>query len=175
MRSKAFSGCCLVLLVSALAAQTGRRNAPAPPERSRCDVSLPIRIELVPLNEPQLGEEARFEIETESSLDPDLIKSAWVECRGLKGGVPTARVIDRRELSRFAKRETLTASLRIRDASRHEIRARYVVRLVDGRTIAQTAVRWVDMGEPDPPEGMIGRITDPDGTGIRVYQGTTVR
>jgi hypothetical protein len=61
------------------------------------------------------------------------------------------------------------------DESRYSIHARLIVRLTNGKTISQTAVRWIDLGAEDPPEGMIGRIVDPDGAAIRVYQGVTVR
>jgi Flp pilus assembly protein CpaB len=61
------------------------------------------------------------------------------------------------------------------DESRYAIRARLIVHLTNGKTISQTAIRWIDLGAEDPPEGMIGRIVNPDGTAIRVYQGETVR
>jgi hypothetical protein len=55
------------------------------------------------------------------------------------------------------------------------IRARYVVELKNGSRIAQTAVRWVNLGDEDVPEGMIWRIQNPDGTGVRVYRGVTTK
>ena len=58
---------------------------------------------------------------------------------------------------------------------RYEIRARLVLELADGKTIAQTAVRYVELGAARPPEGMIGRIVDSNGNGVRVYQGVAVR
>ena len=72
-------------------------------------------------------------------------------------------------------RSRLEFAVTVPDESRYSIRARLIVRLTNGKTISQTAVRWIDLGAEDPPEGMIGRIVDSDGVGIRVYQGITVR
>jgi hypothetical protein len=143
--------------------------------RTHCDLSLPIRVELVPLSEPRVRQAARFRVEVESDLDPDLVQDARVEYE-----LPDrVRMLDdaRREPQGLAKSgpSRLEFAVIVPDESRYSIRARLIVRLTNGRTISQTAVRWIDLGAEDPPEGMIGRIVDPDGVGIRVYQGVTVR
>src|SRR5688572_15540096 len=63
-------------------AQTGRLkkgNNPLPPDATRCDISLPITVEMVPLNEPQVGQAARFEVLVNSRIDPDLVQEIRVE------------------------------------------------------------------------------------------------
>src|SRR2546425_560020 len=47
--------------------------------RTHCDPSLPIRVELIPLSEPRVGQPARFRVEVESDLDPDLVQDARVD------------------------------------------------------------------------------------------------
>src|SRR5205809_7622341 len=47
--------------------------------RTHCDFSLPIHVELVPLSEPHVGQAARFGVEVESDLYPDLVQDARVE------------------------------------------------------------------------------------------------
>jgi hypothetical protein len=94
-----------------------------------------------------------------------------VDC--VKG--PRAELLDTRDVIRRDRRGESRMALIIPDGARYQIRARIVVELRNGKTISQTAVRWIDLGEEDPPEGMLRRIVDPDGSGIRVYQGTTVR
>ncbi len=143
--------------------------------RTQCDPSLPIRIELIPENQPLVGQTARFRLEVDSDLDPDLVLDMRVEYE------TPPRLQMRADLSNdpqtLAKsgRSRLRLGVIVPDEARYSIRARLIVRLMDGKTISQTAVRWIDLGAEDPPEGMIGRIVDPDGTGIRIYQGTTVR
>ena len=143
--------------------------------RTHCDLSLPIHVELVPLSEPHVGQAARFRVEVESNLDPDLVQDARVEYE-----LPDrVRMLDDagREPQGLAKsgRSRLEFAVTVPDESRYSIRARLIVRLTNSKTISQTAVRWIDLGAEDPPEGMIGRIVDPDGGGIRVYQGITAR
>jgi len=143
--------------------------------RTHCDPSLPIRIELIPLSEPRLGQPARFRVEVQSDLDPDLVQDARVEYE-LPDRVQM--VDDARREPRFVTKSgpsRLEFGVIVPDEARYSIRARLIVRLANGETISQTAVRWIDLGAEDPPEGMIGRIVDPDGVGIRVYQGLTVR
>ncbi len=145
-----------------------------PARVSRCELSIPIHVELVPLNQPELGRVAQFRVNVTSALDPDLVRNSWVEYELPErvrrvGGSPGLR-------DTMGKAITGRAELGIvvPDERRYEIRARYVVQLANGRTIAQTAVRHINIGNL-PPEGMIGRVVDEDGNGIRVYRGTTVR
>jgi hypothetical protein len=172
---------CIVLLSAGIAAglSSDGPDSPAgmlPAGATQCDPSLPIQVELIPLNDPQTGQTAEFEIRTESQLDPDLIQNSWIEYEVNVRGVrpdrssPAARVAIGR-----MNRDQRRFGFRLVDELRREVRARYVVRLIDGRTVAQTAVRWVDPGAQDPPEGQIGTIVDPDGTAIRVYRGVSGR
>jgi len=160
-------------------AQMGNRRAMAkdslPAQATSCDPSVPIRIEMIPLNQPEAGRQALFQVTTDSNLDPDLVRNSWVEYEVPERLRRSPEPLERREIGRRSGRSRLELGVIIPDESRYEIRARYVVQLADGNTIAQTAVRWIDLGEEDPPDGMIGRIVDPDGTGIRVYQGVKVR
>jgi hypothetical protein len=71
-------------------------------------------------------------------------------------------------------RTRLEVGLIIPDEARYEIRARVVLTLRNGVRLSQTAVHWVDLGSEDPPAGMIGRIENRDGSGIRIYRGVTV-
>ena len=145
------------------------------PWRTQCDPSLPISVELVPENEPRVGLTARFRFEVRSDLDPDLIRDMRVEYE------TPPRLQIRSDLSREPERLAKSGRSQLRfgvvvpDEARYSIRARVIVTLTNGKTISQTAVHWIDLGAEDPPEGMVGRIVDPDGTGIRVYQGTTAR
>jgi hypothetical protein len=179
MRSKRLAAT-LVLLASVslgIRAEGQRESAFAQAEagRTRCDPSLPIRIELIPSSEPHVGQTARFRVEVESDLDPDLVQDMRVQYE-----LPDrVRMFDdsRSEPRTLAKsgRSRLELGVIVPDESRYSIRARLIVRLTNGKTISQTAIRWIDLGAEDPPEGMIGRNVDADGVGIRVYQGTTVR
>jgi hypothetical protein len=153
----------------------GIKNAAIPANVTRCDASLPISIELTPLDEPKIGRPTRFEAKVRSVLDPDLIRRSWVEWE-----VPTrvrklAEAGERMDILDRRGHGTTMLDVIIPDESRYSIRARLVVQFRNGQTIGQTAVRWVDLGEEDAPEGMIGRMSNPDGTGIRVYRGATVR
>jgi len=176
-------GCLLLLAIGTVGlhveAQIGNQQAVAkdslPAQATSCDPSVPIRIEMIPLNQPEAGRVARFRVTTDSSLDPDLVRNSWVEYEMPEGSRRSPESLERLEIGRRSGRSRLELGVIIPDERRYEIRARYVVQLADGNTIAQTAVRWVDLGEEDPPDGMIGRIVDPDGTGIRVYQGVKVR
>jgi hypothetical protein len=150
------------------------RLAGLPPQATRCDISLPIHIEMTPLNQPEVGKVARFRVDVESFLDPDLIQSSWVEYELPERVQRSADTLEAREI--LGRSRTVRAQLGVivPNQQRYEIRARLVVRLTNGQTIAQTAVRHINLGNV-PPEGMIGRIVDPDGNGIQVYQGVTVR
>jgi hypothetical protein len=174
--------CSLVLCLisvstsAGLGEQSGARpfDPSHPPGATPCDVGIPIKIELVPLNDPAVGGVASFDVQVDSQLDPDIVQDMRVHyivpgrMRLLSSSPEVA------DLSRSG-RSRLPMDLTVPDEARYEIRARLVVRLRNGRTIAQTAVQFVDLGDPDTPPGMIGRIVTPDGSGIRVYQGVTVR
>jgi hypothetical protein len=151
------------------------RYAGLPEGATHCDPSLPIFIELNLLGKIAVGQAVRFEVKVESVLDPDLIKTTWVEYEVPKRIRRIANLADRQQLLERSGKGRAELGLVVPDETRYQIRARFVVQLIDGRTITQTAVRWIDLGDEDPPEGMIGRIISPDGTGIRVYNGATVR
>jgi hypothetical protein len=151
------------------------RYADLPPGATRCDPSLPIWIDLSLLNVPAVGESARFEVQAETILDPDLIKNSWVEYEVPSRVRRMASAEGRHSVMNRSGRGRAQMEVVVPDEARYEIRAHLVVELLTGQVLRQTAVRWIDLGEEDPPEGMIGRITRPDGTGIRIYRGATVR
>ena len=169
-----------VVLVLALAYGAASRHAPdeseaLPATATRCDASIPIQIELTPLNQPSVGRPTRFRVSVMSSLDPDLVRDLQVIYE-LPARVRT--IPQTRDASRVLQRSgqtDLELGILLPDEARYPVRARLVVHLANGRTISQTAVNWVGVSGEDRPEGMIGRIVDPDGTGIRVYRGETVR
>ncbi len=151
------------------------RPAPVkPPRMSRCDISIPLRIEMIPLNEPRVGQVARFRIEAGFSLDPDLVRNSWIEyelperLQQARQGPATRNVLGN---SRAGRAEL---GVVVPDARRYEIRARYVVQLTNGRTIGRTVVRQINP-ENLPPEGMIGRVEDSKGHTIRLYRGVEAR
>jgi len=146
-----------------------------PAGATRCDPSIPIFVELATTTEPVAGRPARFEARVQSKIDADLVRAAWLEwevpprVRRLAASGEGGTLID------GSGRGTATLDAVIPDQSRYSIRARFVVQLKDGKTIAQTAVRWVNLGGQEAQEGLMRRIANPDGTGVRVYQGSTVR
>lgn len=159
----------------------GIRPTAAPTDATRCDASIPIGVEIVPLNDPRVGDVARYEVRVESSLDPDLIREMRVEYQlssrlevesgDLEPGPRDARVPRSRIAGKRSSR--LELGLRVPDEARHQVRARLIVELVGGQTMAQTADQWIDLGDEDPQEGYLGRIEGPEGAGIRVYRGAT--
>jgi hypothetical protein len=153
---------------------TARAGAPLPPSATHCDILLPIRIEIVPLNSPELGKTANFQVHVESSLDPDIVSWTWVEYEippaVRRSGSPVGPGL-------LAKSGASVLDLAVEAPDRlpYAIRARVVVELTNGITISRTATRWINLREDAVPEGMIRRVVDPNGTGIRIYQGVTVR
>jgi len=151
-----------------------RAAAPLPPGATHCDILLPIRIELVPLNSPEPGKTASFQVRVESSLDPDIVARTWVEYEippaVRHSGSPVGPGL-------LAKSGATVLDLAVEAPDRlpYAIRARLVVELTSGNTISQTATRWINLREDAVPAGMMRRVVDPDGTGIRIYQGVTVR
>lgn len=139
-----------------------------------CDVSLPIRVELAPLNEARPGQTTEFRVDVQSSLDPDLVRSSWIEYELPPRLRRTGSLLENREQLGRAATGHSTLSVIVPDGQRYEVRARYVVQLTDGRTIAQTAVRHINLGN-QPPEGMTERIIDSRGRGILVFRGVAVR
>jgi hypothetical protein len=135
-----------------------------------CDISIPIRISLVPLNASQVGSATRFRVDVESSLDPDLVRSMKVEyevperMRRAPDFLPTMEIPQQTEQGSFE------LGIVVPDEARYRIRARLVVQLVDGRTISQTATRWINLGE-HVPDDMVGTMQAPDGIGVRIYRG----
>jgi hypothetical protein len=141
-----------------------------PPNATPCDISIPLHISLVPLNASQIGSATRFQVNVESSLDLDLIRSMKVEYE-VPEGMP--RMPDFKpdiEIPRQSGRRSYELGIVVPDESRYRIRARLVVQLVDGRTISQTATRWINLGE-HVPDDMVGTMQDSDGTEIRIYRG----
>jgi len=177
--------CCTLAVVCALppipmtAAQGGfharpEKDSDLPAGATRCDLSVPIQIKMVQLDDARAGLPARFQVEIESDLDPDLVRDIWVEydfpekVRSVANAASAPQHLNRAGHSR------LELGVIVPDQDRYRLRARLFVRLTDGRTISQTAVRWIN-SDKRPPEGMIGRIPRPDGSGIRVYRGVTTR
>jgi hypothetical protein len=159
-------------------AQSGASRAQEPYSRpaqaTRCDVSIPLQISLTPQNEPRAGSTARFSVSIESGIDPDLVRRLWVEYEIPERIRPTREFSENREVPRLTRTSRQELELPLADEGRYRIRARLVVELVSGQTISKTATRWINPRNA-LPEGVIGRIVDPDGSGIRVYQGVKVR
>jgi hypothetical protein len=130
---------------------------------------------MLPLNSPSAGESARFQVVVESTLDPDVVKRSWIEYSVRRRGMLPRESVEQREGLGRGREDRFEIGVPIADTTRHEIRARYVVELKSGNRIAQTAIRWVDLGDEDAADGMIGRIENADGTGVRVYRGVTVK
>jgi len=170
-----------LLLVGSVAAYSVRGQsspvgtAPLPAGATRCDLSVPITVEMLPLNKPSVGEAAEFQVVVQSTIDPDTVRRSWVEYSVRRRGAAPRETVESRDGLGRGRGDRLNFGVPIVDGTRHEVRARYVVELSDGRRIAQTAVRWVDLDDEDLPEGIIGRIQNADGTGIRVYRGSTDR
>jgi hypothetical protein len=151
-----------------------QQEHPRPAQASRCDLSIPIRISMSPLNKAEVGGTARFAVNVESGIDPDLVKRMWVEYE-LPERMRRNRAFPARfEIPRLARQNREELSVTVPDNGRYAIRARLMVELMGGRIVSTTATRWINLGNV-PPEGWIGRMVDPDGTGIQVYQGRTVR
>jgi hypothetical protein len=128
-----------------------------------------------PLNQPEVGKAARFQVLVDSKIDPDLVEEMRVEYEIPEGvrlapGTNSSPAL----LARSGKSRMELAAI-VPDQARYPIRARVIVNLRNGKSLSRTAVQWIDLGLEDAPEGMIGRIVDPDGTGIRVYQGRAVK
>ncbi len=126
------------------------------------------------MNEPVAGGTAGFSVDIRSGIDPDRVKRMWTEYEiparlRLKQGYSEIR-----EIPRLARENRDELRVGVPETGRYAIRARLVVEFADGTTISKTATRWINLGNA-PPEGMTGRIVDPDGNGIRVYQGVTER
>jgi hypothetical protein len=142
---------------------------------TRCDADIPLTIELIPLAQPRVGQRVQFDVHVESRIDPDLVRSSRIEYEIPRPVSQTAEFRESRDVLGRSRRIRSQVRLTIPDESRFAVRATIVVELVNGSTVSRTSTRWIDLGEPDPPEGMLRRIADPDGYGIRVYKGTPVR
>jgi hypothetical protein len=151
-----------------------QEEASRPAQATRCDLSIPLQVFLTPLNEPKAGSTARFSVSIESGIDPDLVRRLWVEYEIPERIRPGREFLENREIPRLTRTSRQELDLPLADEGRYQIRARLMVELVSGQTISKTATRWINPRNA-LPEGVIGRIVDPDGTGIRVYQGVTVR
>ncbi len=152
-----------------------RRYLGIPANATRCDPSIPIFVELVTIGEPVAGRPARFEARVQSKIDADLVQASWLEWDVPQRVRRLAASGEGRALIDNSGKGTATLDAVLPDQSRYAIRARFVVQLKNGKTVAQTAVRWVNLGSQEAQEGMMRRIVNPDGTAVRVYQGSTVR
>jgi hypothetical protein len=150
-------------------------QAGLPRGATRCDLSLPLQVEFSALSEPAVGRTTRFEVEAETALDPDLIRSSWIEYDIPSRMRTLPDRAEKRQMLGQTGRGRTVLDVVIPDESRYEIRARLVVELISGGILSRTAVRWIDLGEEDVPPGMIARTFNPDGTGIRIYRGITER
>jgi hypothetical protein len=160
--------------VRAQSTSESTNRQPLPPNATRCDVLIPIQIEFVPLNNPEMGKPAKLQVKIDSSLDPDLIKNSWVEYE-IPPSLRRGRSGESLQLPRRSGRLFLEVEVNVPDPSPHAIRARYNVELVDGRTISRTATQWINVAPGDIPQGVVRRLVEPNGTGILVYQGVRVR
>jgi hypothetical protein len=152
-----------------------QENANRPLSVTRCDADIPLRIELIPLTQPRVGRRLQLDVEIESAIDPDLVRSSRIEYEIPRRLSQTAEHIESRDVLRGSRRGRSQVRLTIPDETRFAVRATIVVELVNGSTLSRTSTQWIDLGKPDPPEGMLRRIVDPAGSGIRVYKGTPVR
>jgi len=146
-----------------------------PPDATRCDPDIPISIELIPLNQPAVGRSTQFRVRVDSSLDPDRVRDIRLIYdipERVRATTPAG--VSSQVLRKSGRTETDLAVV-LPDQARYPIRARVVVRLADGKVLSQTAVNWAGVASGDAPAGMIGRIVRPDGSGIRVYRGETVK
>ncbi len=144
-------------------------------EETRCEPSIPLSIALLPLDKPEAGRWTRFSLSVESGFDPDVIRDMRIEY----DFPPEVRMVPAlssgREWLRKAGPSRNELRALIPDERRYALSARVILTLRDGQTVSQSAVRYVDLGEEDPAEGMIGQFTNPDGSSIVVYRGVTVR
>ena len=166
----------LVFLGYTLAPPQGRirvHEVGLPPGATRCEPSLPISVEILPLNQPAMGRPTRFGITVLSNLDPDLIQDMQLLYEVPARLRMTLQAGTAPQALHKSGRTDLELAVMLPDRDRYPVRARLVVRLADGKTLSRTAAYWVGISEEDRPEGMIGRVVDPDGTGIRVYRGET--
>jgi hypothetical protein len=141
---------------------------------THCEPALPIQVKLVPLDSPAVGRTTRFQVVIDSRLDPDFVREIRMEYELPPQVRRPIAFLEKPEVLRKSGHSRLELGLIIPDESCYEIRARVIVILASGRTISQSAVHWVDLGEEDAPEGLIKRLLDKDGTGIRVYRGVRV-
>ena len=147
-------------------------RAARPANATKCDLSIPLQVALTPLNEPRAGSTARFALTFTSGIDPDLVKSMWIEYEVPDRLKSRETSFANHEIPRMTRSSRQELDLAMPEQGRYRVRARLMVELTDGRTISKTATRWIGDG---PPEGVIGRIGAPDGTGIQVYQGVSGR
>ncbi len=161
----------LILIITAIPLRAAQSSTP--PHAARCDLSAPVEIELIPVDTFQVGRTARFQVRIESQIDPSLVQRMWVEYEIPERLRAASGLSNRLEVLKSRGTQKYEYRVAVPDRKRYEVRARLKVQFVDGTTMGRTAVRFVDVGR-NPPEGMVGRITNPDGTGIRVYQGQPI-
>jgi hypothetical protein len=168
-----------ILIAGATAVLCGIGLRPAQPQfratRTQCDPLIPLKVELVPLAEPSPGGLLQLQVDVQSGLDPDQIKSSHVEYEMPPALRRSLAYAGERDLPLRQGNARARIGVTIPDRQAYEIRARVVVELRNGATVSQTAVRWVNAGPEYRPDRMSGRMVLPDGAGIRVYQGVTTR
>jgi hypothetical protein len=165
---------CHLRLTAQDPATKGSTGCPIPAQATRCDLSIPLEVALNPLAEPAAGRDITFAVDIKSGLDPDLVKRMWLEYEYPESMARIRPSLAEREIARTTRGGRRELGLFVPDRGRYRIQARLRVELADGRTISTTATHWINIGNA-LPEGMVGRIVSPDGTGVRVYQGSTVR
>ncbi len=129
----------------------------------------------MPLTEPKPGNVFRLQVEVQSGLDPDQVRSSRIEYQMPDRLRRTLAAAQDRDIPLRQGRGRAQLAVTIPDREPYEIRARFIVELRGGGTVSQTAARWVNVGPDYRPQGMVGRAVLPDGAGVRIYQGVTTR
>ena len=138
-----------------------------------CDVSLPISIALEPMADPRPGARTPFEVAIKIGLDPDDVRSVQIEYDLPESFQTELGSSERLQFSGPQPTSRFEIALTVPDERRYSVRARLIVELTSGQRLSESAVCWIDIGSPDRPPGMVDRLVDADGSGIRVYRGKT--
>lgn len=154
---------------------SGKMDAIRPTAGDAAEPSLPFTVELVPQAAPSAGRITPFVVNVQSNLDPDTVRDIHVEYELPRGVIRPAAASLSPERVLASGLTRLELGVVLPDESTYPIRARVVVRLTNGKTIAQSAVYWANPGKRGGPNEIVNRMSDADGTGIRIYRGMTVR
>ena len=166
----------LWLLVFGMTGDGGAWTEPdsaSSPATESCDVSLPISIALAPMAECRPGARTPFEVAIKIGLDPDDVRSVQIEYDLPESFQTELGSSERQRLSSAQPTSRFQIGLTVPDERRYSVRARLIVELTSGQTLSESAVYWIDIGSPERPPGMVDRLVDADGRGIRVYRGKT--